>query len=245
MKQRSLLAAAAQGIHVGIIMDGNGRWAVARGRPRAAGHAEGARAVRRVVEAAPGAGIRTLTLYAFSADNWRRPQREVASLMSLFRRYLHAETARCVENDVRLSIIGRRDRLGSALRAAIDSAEAATAGGRTLDLRIAIDYSAREALVRAAELAAGASPGCPLQPEGFGEFLGRATGAPTIEVDLLIRTGGEQRVSDFLLWEAAYAELYFTSRMWPDFGVPDLELALREFRGRDRRFGGLSRAVGS
>src|SRR5688500_11323849 len=126
MRQRPLLQPAVAGIHVGIIMDGNGRWAVARGRPRAAGHAEGARAVRRIVEAAPAAGIRILTLYAFSADNWRRPAREVASLMSLFRRYLHAETVRCVDNGVRLSIIGRRDRLGPALRAAIDSAEAAT-----------------------------------------------------------------------------------------------------------------------
>ena len=227
-------------------MDGNGRWAVARGRARAAGHAEGARAVRRIVEAAPAAGITTLTLYAFSADNWRRPAREVSSLMALFRRYLHAETARCVENGVRLSIIGRRDRLGPALRGAIDAAESATVHGRTLDLRIAIDYSAREALVRAAELARTTPADPPLGLSRFAELLARATGAPSAQdVDLLIRTGGEQRVSDFLLWETAYAELYFTSRMWPDFGVQDLEHALREFRGRERRFGGLSRAVGS
>ena len=244
MRQRSLPPTSSP-LHVGIIMDGNGRWAVARGRARSAGHAEGARAVRRIVEAAPRAGISILTLYAFSADNWRRPAREVASLMSLFRRYLHAETARCVENGVRLSIIGRRDRLGPALRAAIEAAEAATAGGTTLDLRIAIDYSARDAIVRAADLARQATADDTLSLTRFESLLADATGAPTSDVDLLIRTGGEQRVSDFLLWETAYAELYFTQRMWPEFNATDLEQALRDFRGRDRRFGGLSRAVGS
>jgi undecaprenyl diphosphate synthase len=239
-----LLPDSAQ-LHVGIIMDGNGRWAVARGRPRSAGHAEGARAVRRIVEAARAAGIGTLTLYAFSADNWRRPAREVSSLMSLFRRYLHAETARCVENGVRLSIIGRRDRLGETLRAAVAAAEAATADGTALDLRIAIDYSAREAIVRAAELARQVDSGDALTPGLFGRLLAQASGADARDVDLLIRTGGEQRVSDFLLWETAYAELYFTQRMWPDFNAADLEQALRDFRSRDRRFGGLSRAVGS
>lgn len=242
MMQRSLLPAPASALHVGIIMDGNGRWALARGRPRTAGHAEGARAVRRIVEAAPAAGIRTLTLYAFSADNWRRPQREVVALMSLFRRYLHAETAHCVENGVRLSIIGRRDRLGDALRTAIETAEAATGNGTRLDLRIAIDYSAREAIVRAATMARAGD----VSIERFGELLaaacGRASGA---DVDLLIRTGGEQRVSDFLLWEAAYAELFFTPRMWPEFGVADLQMAISDFHGRDRRFGGLSEAVGT
>jgi len=228
-------------MHVGIIMDGNGRWAVARGRARAAGHAEGARAVRRIVEAAPGAGITTLTLYAFSADNWQRPLREVTSLMALFRRYLHSETARCVENGVRLSIIGRRDRLGAALRTAIETAEVATVGGEKLDLRIAIDYSGREAIVRAAALTQGAEVSC----ARFAELLAAASGgAAAADVDLLIRTGGEQRVSDFLLWEAAYAELVFTQRMWPEFTAADLEHAMREFHNRDRRFGGLSKAVG-
>jgi undecaprenyl diphosphate synthase len=242
MKQRPLLTGAYPGLHVGIIMDGNGRWATARGRPRTAGHAEGARAVRRVVEAAPTAGIGTLTLYAFSADNWRRPSREVSSLMALFRRYLHSETARCVENGVRLSIIGRRDRLGQALRRAIQVAEDATTHGRTLDLRIAIDYSAREAILRAAGMAAGEGE---ITSDRFAELLGAACGgAPVADVDLLIRTGGEQRVSDFLLWEAAYAELFFTSRMWPEFSEADLNHAVREFRGRERRFGGLSKAVG-
>ena len=222
-------------------MDGNGRWAVARGRPRAAGHAEGARVVRRIVEAAPAAGITTLTLYAFSADNWQRPTREVTSLMALFRRYLHSETARCVENGVRLSIIGRRDRLGPALRTAVETAEEATTGGTTLDLRIAIDYSAREAIVRAAAMTDGAEVTC----ERFAELLASACGrAPAASVDLLIRTGGEQRVSDFLLWEAAYAELLFTPRMWPEFSSADLHQAVHEFHNRDRRFGGLSKVVG-
>jgi undecaprenyl diphosphate synthase len=229
-------------LHVGIIMDGNGRWAKARGQPRTVGHAEGARAVRRVVEAAPGLGIGTLTLYAFSADNWRRPQREVASLMRLFRKYLHAETARCVENGVRLTIIGRRDRLGSALRGAIELAEDATADGKTLDLRIAIDYSARDAILHAAAHAGG---DLELTADRFSSLLANAYGgrASVHDVDLLIRTGGEQRVSDFLLWESAYAELHFTPRMWPDFGAADLANAVRDFHSRDRRFGGLSEAV--
>jgi undecaprenyl diphosphate synthase len=240
MKQRSLLAAAPP-IHVGIIMDGNGRWAVGRGQPRAVGHAEGARAVVRIVESAPALGIGVLTLYAFSSDNWRRPPREVATLMRLFRKYLHAETARCVENGVRLSIIGRRDRLGTALRHAIDVAEAATAAGTRLDLRIAIDYSGRDTILRAA--AAAGSDGA-ITIERFAELMSQALGGAQVrDVDLLIRTGGEQRVSDFLLWESAYAELYFTTRMWPEFGPADLGHAIREFRGRDRRFGGLSKAV--
>jgi undecaprenyl diphosphate synthase len=241
MKQRALLATRTP-IHVGIIMDGNGRWATSRAHPRAFGHAEGARAVVRVVEAAPALGIGTLTLYAFSADNWRRPPREVASLMRLFRKYLQAETARCLENGVRLRVIGRRDRLGTALCRAIDVAETATAGGTTLDLRIAIDYSARDAIVRAA---AAAPRNATLTAERFAELLAAAYGgdARVRDVDLLIRTGGEQRVSDFLLWESAYAELYFTTRMWPEFSAADLGHAVREFHNRDRRFGGLSEAV--
>ena len=241
MKQRSLLPAAAS-LHVGVIMDGNGRWATSRGQPRAVGHAEGARAVVRIVEAAPALGIGVLTLYAFSADNWRRPPREVASLMRLFRKYLHAETARCVETGVRLTIIGRRDRLGAALTRAIEVAEAATAGGSMLDLRIAIDYSARDAIARAAAAARGETE---ITPERFAELLSAVYGggARVRDVDLLIRTGGEQRVSDFLLWESAYAELYFTTRMWPEFGASDFGNAIREFHGRDRRFGGLSEAV--
>jgi undecaprenyl diphosphate synthase len=223
------------GLHVAIIMDGNGRWARARGRPRTLGHRAGVQAVRRVVEAAPDTGIRTLTLYAFSSDNWGRPPREVGALMRLFRAYLASETARCVENGVRMSIVGRRDRLSPALLGAIRGAEEATAEGTRLHLRIALDYSARDTFLAAARLAAGRE----MDRDGFAELLGRAMGAtePAPDVDLLVRTGGEQRLSDFLLWECAYAELYFTPLMWPDFGAAELGAAVAEFRRRERRFG--------
>jgi undecaprenyl diphosphate synthase len=201
-------------VHTAIIMDGNGRWAQARGLPRAAGHHAGADAVRRVIEAAPSLGITALTLYAFSADNWQRPRAEVQSLMRLLRAYLRDETPRCIKEGVRLEVIGRRDRLSPVLRTAIAAAERATAGGRTLHLRLAIDYSAREAIAR-------------------GDM-------PLPDVDLLIRTGGDQRLSDFLLRECAYAELYFTSCAWPDFDGAALTAAITEFGGRQRRFGGLA-----
>jgi undecaprenyl diphosphate synthase len=186
------------------------------------------------VEAAPAMGIGTLTLYAFSSDNWGRPPREVSALMRLFRGYLASETARCVENGIRLRVIGRRDRLGDVLRRQIEAAEAATADCERMTLRIAIDYSARDALLRAAAMVEGAPT-----RDAFAALLGRAMGedAPAPDVDLLIRTGGEQRLSDFLLWECAYAELYFTPRMWPEFGSPALREAVEWFAGRDRRFG--------
>lgn len=239
--QRTLqIDRTSSALHVAVIMDGNGRWAALRGLPRVAGHREGAQAVRRVVEAAPELGIGTLTLYAFSSDNWGRPPREVAALMRLFRAYLASETARCVENGVRLRVIGRRDRLGEALVRQIQAAEAATADGARLTLRIAIDYSARDALLRAAALAGGREP----SREEFAALLGRAMGdeEATPDVDLLVRTGGEQRLSDFLLWECAYAELFFTPRMWPDFGAAALGEAVEWFAGRERRFGRLKSA---
>jgi undecaprenyl diphosphate synthase len=224
------------GLHVGIIMDGNGRWASRQEQPRGAGHRAGAAAVRRVVEAAPEAGIGVLTLYAFSADNWRRPAVEVAWLMRLFREHLRTELARCIENGVRLEIIGRRDRLGASLLRDIEAAEVATSGGRRLLLRIAIDYSGRDAILRAAQcLPPGAA-----SRDRFGRLVAIVDhGTAAGELDLLIRTGGERRLSDFLLWEAAYAELLFLPIMWPDFGAEDLRRAVREFAGRDRRFGGL------
>lgn len=227
-------------LHVAIVMDGNGRWATRRGLPRAAGHREGAKAVRRIVRAAPRLGIRTLTLYAFSADNWKRPAFEVGTLMRIFRAYLSAETATCVQNGVRLGIIGRRDRLPDALLAAIASAEEATRGGEVLDLRIAVDYSAQEAIVGAAARAARTA-GAALTREAFAWLLDETihAGTATPPVDLLIRTGGEQRLSDFLLWETAYAELCFTPAMWPDFQAGDLRAALADFAARERRFGGL------
>ena len=231
----------AAGLHVAIIMDGNGRWAVSRGSSRPTGHIEGARTARRIVEAAPQCGIRVLTLYAFSADNWNRPQREVAMLMRLFRRYLLSEVDRCIANGVRLTIIGRRDRVPSEVRKAIESAEAATSEGRTLDLRIAVDYSARDSILRAARRAADNH----LSREQFSRLLGEVEHdrGPSREVDLLIRTGGEQRLSDFLLWECAYAELYFSDILWPDFSAKDLHAAVAEFHARERRFGGVPAAA--
>ena len=205
-------------------MDGNGRWALARGLPREAGHRAGVETVSRVVEAAPGAGVGILTLFAFSSDNWRRPREEVGALMRLLVDYLQKETARSIDNGVRIEMIGRRDRLDGGLRAAIEQAEAATASGTRLRLRIAIDYSGRDAILAAARRVTNLSR----------ESLEGVLGPP---VDLLIRTGGERRLSDFLLWECAYAELIFWRRMWPDFGAEDLLGAVQEYRGRDRRFG--------
>jgi undecaprenyl diphosphate synthase len=224
-------------LHVAIIMDGNGRWATRRGLPRTAGHRAGARTVRTIVEAAPAAGVRMLTLYAFSSDNWKRPAREVAALMRIFRAYLAAETAACVQDGVRLNVIGRRDRLPAPLLTAIAAAEEATREGTRLDLRIALDYSAQEGILEAARRAGGAA----LTREAFGLLLDGAihAGAPTPPVDLLIRTGGEQRLSDFLLWETAYAELVFSAVMWPDFAPADLRDAVAVFGSRERRFGGL------
>ncbi len=329
----------ASGLHVAIIMDGNGRWAERRGLPRLAGHREGAKAVRRVVEAAPAQGIETLTLFAFSADNWRRPPEEVAGLMRLLERYLGEERDRCIEEGVRLCVIGRRDRLAPGLVRAIEETEAATAAGERLFLRIAVDYSAREAIAAAAlrlaataaasggslcsrggtagvfaggpspavandaqtsqeetvavgtggngsqgagggngrrdpvrslgdaslkleaprreseatpragrfadslglesELLGGGEPPNRLLLEHFSRFLNLAVHCdpPAPDVDLLIRTSGEQRLSDFLLWESAYAELVFTPRLWPDFDAADLAAAVAEFHRRDRRFG--------
>lgn len=223
------------GLHVAIVMDGNGRWAEARGLPRAAGHREGARAVRRVVEAAPGLGVSVLTLYAFSADNWRRPDDEVAWLMRLFRTYLRSERRNLSTNGVRLSVIGRRDRLSDALRHEIEASERATLQGERLWLRVAVDYSARDAILRAAQLA-----GPDIDRARFERLITLVDhGAPVPPVDLFIRSGGERRLSDFLLWECAYAELHFSPRLWPEFGAMDLEAALADFHSRERRFGGL------
>ena len=239
-----------KGLHVGIIMDGNGRWALARGLSRVAGHQEGAKAVRRVIESAPDVGIATLTLYAFSSDNWRRPRPEVAALMRLFRSYLRSEAAECVEKGVRISVIGRRDRLPQVVLEAMAETEAATLHGKTLHVRLAVDYSARDTILQAARQAAlhaalaakaGEAAQVRFSRTDFAQMLAEvmyAEGAP--DLDLLIRTGGEQRISDFLLWESAYAELYFTQRMWPDFDAADLAAAVEEFHHRERRFGGVA-----
>lgn len=221
-------------LHIGIIMDGNGRWATRRQLSRLRGHEAGVEAIRRVVEAAPQQGVGTLTLYAFSSDNWRRPQQEVAGLMSLLRFYLANEVKTLVRNSVRLTVIGRRDRLPNDLSAAIGRAETATSVGDALHLRIAVDYSARDAILSAAIQAAGIGH---VTREAFSRLV---TGESELrDVDLIIRTSGEKRLSDFLLWESAYAELHFTEQMWPDFGAQDLAEALTSFQGRERRFGGL------
>jgi undecaprenyl diphosphate synthase len=224
-------------MHVAIIMDGNGRWATARSLPRSAGHTAGVRTARAVVESAVRAGIGTLTLYAFSSDNWSRPRPEVIALMRLFRRSLLVESKRCLENGVRLSIVGRRDRLPASLRQTIMQAEAMTASGRNLHLRVAVDYSSRDAILRAAAKTKDLS--APLTRERFSQLLADVDHdpAPVRDVDLLVRTGGEKRLSDFLLWECAYAELVFSPTMWPDFTETDLVQAIREFEGRERRFG--------
>jgi len=223
-------------LHVAIIMDGNGRWAEARGLHRAEGHREGVASVRRIVEAAPGHGIDLLTLYAFSSDNWNRPPGEVANLMCLIEEFLESERASCIERGVRMRVIGSRARLGEPLCRAIAAAEAATHAGRSIEVRIALDYSSRDTILAATRRLAHARA---ITRDALSRRLdGEGTARLTVrDVDLLIRTGGEQRLSDFLLWECAYAELYFTPTMWPDFGPADLAAAMAEFRRRQRRFG--------
>jgi undecaprenyl diphosphate synthase len=229
-----------KGLHVAIIMDGNGRWAMRRGLPRIAGHRAGVAALRRVVERAPDVGISCLTVYAFSCDNWRRPAAEVQGIFWLLRAFLRLETERLRQRGARLQVIGRRDRLSGPVLREIDKSECATAAGRRLHLRVAIDYSSRDAIAHAAASATEA-----LMDEGrhsidlLARLLREGFASQSGEVDLLIRTGGEKRLSDFLLWESAYAELVFTDRMWPDFDEADLEAALEEFAGRERRFGGI------
>lgn len=239
MKQSSLPSlrfSDLPNLHVAIIMDGNGRWAAARGLPRTAGHRVGAEAVRRAIEAAADAGITTLTLYAFSADNWKRPASEVNELMKLFRLHLLKEAHNCLKQGIRLSVIGRRDRLPGAVRMAMETAEALTQRGDKLHVRLAVDYSSRDAILQTA----GKLNGKVISPAEFNDWLN--ADAPAPDVDLLIRTSGEQRLSDFLLWECAYAELYFTQVLWPDFGQPELTAAINNFHARDRRFGSIQTA---
>jgi undecaprenyl diphosphate synthase len=232
--QSHLSSELSDKLHVGIIMDGNGRWATRRGLSRLRGHEAGVEAIRRVVEAAPEQGVGTLTLYAFSTDNWKRPRAEVAGLMTLLRFYLANEVESLVRNGVCLTVIGRRDRLPDGIADAILRAEAATAKGKVLHLRVAVDYSARDAILNAATKLAGISE--PTR-ESFSQLVTGEAGLR--DVDLIIRTSGEKRLSDFLLWEGAYAELHFTERMWPEFDAEALADALASFHRRERRFGGL------
>jgi undecaprenyl diphosphate synthase len=231
-------------LHVAILLDGNGRWAASRGLARSEGHRAGVEAVRRVMRSAPALGIGTLTLYAFSSNNWERPAAEVTSLLALLEDFFRNESSACASAGIRVHVIGRRDRIPASLVSAITSIERITAGGRLFDLRIAIDYSSREAILRAA---CWMLSSLEVSEREFARRLGQVTHGdePAPDVDLLIRTGGDRRLSDFMLWESAYAELFFTPRMWPEFEVSDLAAALEDFRGRERRFGRLPEAAAS
>jgi undecaprenyl diphosphate synthase len=227
-------------LHVAIISDGNGRWATSRGLPRSAGHRAGAESARRVIAAAPRMGIHTLTLFALSSANWKRPAAEIQAIMRLLHEYLLTETTHCVDEGVRLSIIGRRDRLPDTLRQTIADSEAATAMGKRLHLRLAVDYSAREAIYHAACRFYKVTE---LSAESFSNVLSEVLRGGSTEVDLLIRTGGEQRLSDFLLWECAFAEFVFLQKRWPDFTAADLDAAVKEFSRRERTRGALPDAI--
>jgi len=227
-------------LHVAIISDGNGRWATSRGLPRSAGHRAGAQTARRIIEAAPRLGIHTLTLFALSSANWKRPAAEVSAILRIVHEYLLTETSHCIDEGVRLSIIGRRDRLPATLRQAIADSEAVTSQGTRLHLRLAVDYSAREAIYQAACRFYKVTE---LSQESFGSVLAEVLRGGSTDVDLLVRTGGDQRLSDFLLWECAFAEFVFLSKRWPDFAVSDLEAAVREFGTRERTRGALPDAI--
>ena len=244
MNKSTLSIVPPSKLHVAILLDGNGRWAASRGLARSEGHRAGVAAVRRVVRAAPSLGIGVLTLYAFSSNNWERPASEVLSLLNILEEFLRAEAQACAAEGVRIRIIGRRDRIPPSLVSAIESAERATQPGRKLDLRIALDYSSRDAILRAA---CWMLSSLEVSQREFARRLGEVTnaGGPVLDVDLLIRTGGEHRLSDFMLWECAYAELFFTPRMWPDFEAADLAEAVDDFLGRERRFGRLPEAAAS
>jgi len=249
MIQSALHTEISPRLHAALIMDGSGRWARARGLARPEGHRAGVEAVRRVIAAAPELGVGTLTLHSFSSGNWQRPPEEVERLFGIFEDFLFAEPTRWIERGVRVTVFGRRDRLPGTLLQTIEYAESATSGCRRLHLRLAIDYSARQAILGAARRLHSVSPANSLNSSAeneearFGLLLAGSSGESVPDVDLLVRTGGEQRLSDFMLWECAYAELYFTSVLWPDFSAEDLEHALKDFQSRNRRYGALAAAV--
>ena len=229
-------------VHVAIIMDGNGRWAKARGLPRTAGHKRGADAVKRVVNSAGSLGISYLTLFGFSSENWQRPESEIRDLLGLLRFYLENDIAELVANGIRLNVIGDRKRLPPDTVALIENAEARTAANMKMVLTIALSYGGRQEIVAAAQDLARECADGRLAPEAICEetFARRLFTAGTPDPDLLIRTSGEQRISNFLLWQLAYSELVFTDTLWPDFRRENLFDAVREYQARDRRFGGLS-----
>lgn len=227
--------------HVAIIMDGNGRWARARHLPRSAGHKRGAKAVHETIEACIQVGIPYLTLYAFSAENWQRPQDEVNDLMNLLRVYIQNELERLHREGVRLQVIGQVEKLAPDIRQLLENAMRTTCDNARLTLTVALSYGSRQEITLAAKALAKQVAEGALAAEAIDEQqLTRALHAPDLpDPDLLIRTGGEQRLSNFLLWQAAYAELYFTDTLWPDFSAADLQTALDAFSQRERRFGGV------
>jgi len=235
---KSVIPATAAQLHVAIICDGNGRWATSRFLHRSAGHRAGAEAARSVIRCAPYLGIHTLTLFALSSANWKRPPAEVAAILQILQEYLAGETSHCLDEGIRLNIIGRRDRLPAPLREAIADAEALTAKGKKLHLRLAIDYSARHSLFQAASKFYKATD---LSTDAFSAVLAEVQRGGSTDVDLLIRTGGEQRLSDFLLWECAFAEFFFLPKRWPDFTPKDLRDIVQDFERRERTCGGLPR----
>ena len=235
-RQLGIPAATAPKLHVAIICDGNGRWGTSRGLPRSAGHRAGAEAASRVIECAPHLGIHTLTLFALSAANWKRPKAEIDAILGILREYLLEETEHCVNEGIRLSIIGRRDRVPAMLRDAIAEAEALTCHGKRLHLRLAIDYSARQVIYQTASKFYKVKD---LSSDAFADLLSEVQRGGSTDVDLLIRTGGEQRISDFLLWECAFAEFVFLHKRWPDFMPADLRDAVQEFEKRERTRGAL------
>ncbi|MBE0530873.1 MAG: isoprenyl transferase [Rhodospirillales bacterium] len=231
---------ASTPLHVAIIMDGNGRWARARGLPRTAGHRRGAETVRTVVEAAADMGVSILTLFGFSSENWSRPESEVRDLMGLLRLYLRNEISTLAKNGVRLRVIGERSRLAPDIVALIEEAEAKTAENRRLTLVVALNYGGRQEIVAAArhlamEAEAGRIEGRLIDEDLFARHLFTAD---LPDPDLLIRTSGEQRISNFLLWQMAYTEFVFVDSLWPDFSREEFEKAIREYQGRERRYGG-------
>jgi undecaprenyl diphosphate synthase len=233
--------------HLAIIMDGNGRWAELRGMPRWKGHERGALAVRRIAEAACRLEIPFLSLFAFSSENWKRPEQEVRVLFGLFRRYLLSERQDLLKNGIRISAFGRRDRLPPGLLGVLCAVEKATRNCQKLHMRIALDYGARYEIVDAARSLACDCLQQKLSPEDITEerFVRKLSSETVPDPDLIIRTAGEQRISNFLLWQAAYSELYFCPKTWPDFQESDLEDALAAYGSRTRKFGGLACAAGA
>lgn len=240
MADQTSSSPSAAPLHVAIVMDGNGRWATRRGLPRTAGHKQGAETVRRVVEAAAELEIKYLTLFGFSTENWSRPAEEVGELMRLMRYYLKKDLAELHEKEVRVRLIGDRTRMEADLLQLVENAEITTRHNTGLNLTIAFSYGGRDELVEAARRLAKEVPYEEIDDKAFASRL-MTHDMP--DVDLFIRTSGEKRVSNFLLWQSAYAELHFTDTLWPDFGKSDLEIALNDFKQRERRFGGISKSA--